>query len=82
MKDSSNLYMINSIPNKSNWWQARVTGIRFSDGEAYRLNGAMGILDSGNSCLTVPGRYYYWLIFRLEKYGLLTSKWYQGPGLP
>jgi len=63
MKESTNLYMIPILTNNY-WWAANVEGIRFGtgDADAWGLDATMGILDSGTSCLSIPNRYYDWVL--------------------
>ena len=71
MKDSKNLNMIPILSNNY-WWSANVEGIRFgtSESDAWGLDATMGILDSGTSCLSVPNKYYDWLLTQLRGKGL------------
>ena len=56
----------------TNWWAAPVDGVRFgsAEGDAWGLDGTMGILDSGASCIHVPNKYYDWLLTQLRKKGM------------
>lgn len=67
MLDPTNLFMIDIITDNY-WWAQSITGVRFGDSEedAYGLHGEVAFTDSGTSCISVPDRYFIWLLDRLR----------------
>lgn len=72
MKDSTNMYYQNIVPNNY-WWSNYVTGVAFSSptgSNAWGLNSYFAVIDSGASCTYVPTYYYVWFLNQLRTLGL------------
>lgn len=63
MYDSSNLFLMKVITSDNKWTQS-VTGVRFGsdDTNAWGLDTMTGVFASGSTCITVPDKYYLWML--------------------